>query len=111
MIGACIMSNMIEDGSQNTIRDLMKDIKDFMKEMRGELMAYTVRLDSIFHMEASTHYFTKELDRRVSNLENEHQKEKNYDNQNLWRSKGFWGIITGATALCIEVWARIRGYK
>lgn len=113
------MINTVE--ATYTLKEFMKEIKEEFKLYRENFDQLNNKIESLREMEIDTYHFVKEQktridsqEVRISALENNHSKIQEKNAENLWKSKGLWGMITGISALIIEVlyvWATMRGYK
>lgn len=100
-----------------TLKDFMKEIKEEFKSYNIKFEQMQIKLDSLKDMEIDTYHFVKEQKRRIDSnekrievLEASYEKILNEKEERVWKSKGFWGIVTGITALLIEILARVKGY-
>lgn len=100
-----------------TLKDVMKEIKEEFKSHNIKFEQIHEKLDSLKDMGVETYHFVKEQknridsnEKRIEVLEANYEKIINEKEERVWKSKGFWGIVTGITALVIEIFARVKGY-
>jgi hypothetical protein len=89
--------------------------------MQEEFERINLKIDAISDLQHDTYRLVREQtfrvdghDKRIEALEKKLEKAEIFREERLWKSKGFWGILTGTTALIIEAinaYARVKGYR